>query len=220
MKKTDYLKSLVIFSFATQEDFEFLETISSWSTYPKGSTLYYEADTSTNLMFLVEGLMKVYKVDKYDNEIFLYYVYENNLISELSSLDSDNIYCFSNAEFEEDSLILSINYPKFKERYLSQNSILSAFIKELIIKNQQMQCIVNRELVFDATAKVAHMLYNNLDMFNKQKRSEVAFMLHIQPETLSRVLKRMVRNSLIEINRGQVTILNEESLKAVFTEIG
>ena len=61
----------------------------------------------------------------------------------------------------------------------------------LLDKTHQLQCIVNRELVFDATAKVAFMLNQDLDMFNKLKRQEVSFMLHIQPETLSRVFKKI-----------------------------
>jgi CRP/FNR family transcriptional regulator len=71
-------------------------------------------------------------------------------------------------------------------------------------------------LVFDATAKVAHMLSNNLEIFNKQKRSDISFMLHIQPETLSRVLKRMVRNELIIVDKGKVEVINIDALNAVF----
>ena len=80
-----------------------------------------------------------------------------------------------------------------------------------------MQCIINRELVFDATSKVAHMLYNDLTIFNMQKRTEVSFILHIQPETLSRVLKRMTRNDIIKITKGQIEILDHNQLKAIFT---
>ncbi len=219
MKTLEYLKNLPIFAFASDDELKFVESISNTINYPCGSTLFYESDTSNKLLFLIDGMIKVYKVDKYDNEIFLYYIYQNNMISELSSLQSDSIYCFSNTEFLEDSKILSIDYIKFKEKFLLGQSIISTFIQELIIKNQQMQYIINRELVFDATAKVAHTLHNNLVMFNKQKRSEVAFMLHIQPETLSRVLKRMVRNGIINIDKGIVEILNPENLQAIFIKV-
>ena len=90
----------------------------------------------------------------------------------------------------------------------------------LLKKTHQLQCIVNRELVFDATAKVAFMLNQDLEMFNKLKRQEVSFMLHIQPETLSRVLKRLVRNETIEIENGEVTITNKESLISIFKGVG
>ena len=142
------------------------------------------------------------------------------MISEISSLDSDEIYCFSNTAFIEDSKILMIDYMQFKKKFLLSNSLVSKLINELIIKNQQLQCIVNRELVFDATAKVAFMLNDNLNMFNKLKRTEAAFMLHIQPETLSRVLKRMVRNEIVSVTKGEVTITNIDALKNLFMGVG
>ena len=90
----------------------------------------------------------------------------------------------------------------------------------LLEKTHQLQCIVNRELVFDATAKVAFMLNQDLDMFNKLKRQEVSFMLHIQPETLSRVLKRLTRNGVIQIDNGNVIIVNHDSLSSIFKGVG
>ena len=75
--------------------------------------------------------------------------------------------------------------------------------------------MVNRELVFDATAKVAFMLWGDLEIFNSKKRQEVSFMLHIQPETLSRVLKKLSRNEIIDITNSKVTILNYDKLKTI-----
>ena len=90
----------------------------------------------------------------------------------------------------------------------------------LLNKTHQLQCIVNRELVFDATAKVAFMLNQDLEMFNKLKRQEVSFMLHIQPETLSRVLKKLTRNETITIENGEVIITNKEDLISIFRGVG
>jgi CRP/FNR family transcriptional regulator len=138
------------------------------------------------------------------------------MISELTSLRQREIFCFSNAEFVRDSQILSINFEKFNELFLSHNILTQEFIEELLKKTQQLQCIINRELVFDATAKVAFMLHNDLEMFNHLKRQEVSFLLHIQPETLSRVLKRLARNKVIDIISGEVIILNHDELTAIF----
>jgi Mn-dependent DtxR family transcriptional regulator len=46
-------------------------------------------------------------------------------------------------------------------------------------------------------------------MFNNLKRQDVSFMLHIQPETLSRVLKKLSRDNIIEIENQQVIIKDE-----------
>ena len=197
-----------------------IASFSSISKYSSKSILFYESEVSQNLLFLVDGLLKIYKFDKFGNEIFLYHVYKNSMISELSSLNGNDIYCFSNAEFIDESTILSVNFEKLYEHFLSKNILTKELIENLLNKTQQLQCIINRELVFDATAKVAFMLNQDLEMFNKLKRQEVSFMLHIQPETLSRVLKKLSREEIINIENGDIIIINQNALSSIFKGIG
>ncbi len=220
MKTTETIKSIDFFDELNEDQVELLSSIANIQSYPKKSILNYESDETTNILFLITGLIKIYKVDKFNNEIFLYHIHEKNMISELSSLRSNTIYCFSNSEFIEDSIVLSINFKRFNELFLSQNILTIKFMEEILDKSHQLQGIVNRELVFDATAKVAFMLNNDLNMFNKLKRQEVSFMLHIQPETLSRVLKRLKRNNIIDIVSSKIIILDRNQLSSTFTGIG
>ena len=216
----DTIKSIDFFDELDNDQILELASISNVVTYPEKSILFYERDVNVQIMFLVTGLIKVYKLDKFDNEIFLYHIYQNSMISELTRLEDEGIYCFSNAEFAEDSIVLKIDYIKFKELFLSKNILTIQLMNTLLEKTHLLQCLVNRELVFDATAKVAFMLDQNLEMFNKLKRQDVSFMLHIQPETLSRVLKRLSRNNTIEIFEGNIKILNQEMLISTFRGVG
>ncbi len=216
MELREIIYSMNFFKNLDKKQIDALHEISSLKKFSKDSVLYYENETTNRLMFLVKGLIKVYKVDKFDNEIFLYHIHANSMISEFSSISQSEIFCFSNAEFTQDSEILSIDFEKFNELFLSQNILSHELIEELLKKNQQLQCIINRELVFDATAKVAFMLHNDLEMFNQLKRQEVSFLLHIQPETLSRVLKKLVRNRVIEIESGEISIVNNDELANIF----
>ena len=214
------IRKISFFNNLNDEQIDLIASISSESTYSSNSILYYESDENNNLLFLVDCLIKIYKIDKFDNEIFLYHIYKNSMISELTSIKQNEIYCFSNAEIIEDSTILSINFDKFKEHFLSKNILTMELLEILLEKTHQLQCIVNRELVFDATAKVAFMLNQDVDMFNKLKRQEVSFMLHIQPETLSRVLKRLTRNGVILVENGDVIIINKDALISIFKGVG
>jgi CRP/FNR family transcriptional regulator len=143
------------------------------------------------------------------------------MISEFTSMDNSSIYCFSNAEFIEDGSILSIDFKRFKEYFIDSDILASQFIKEILDKSHQLQCILNRELVFDATAKVAFMLYNDLEIFNSIKKTEISFMLHIQPETLSRIIKKLLRNNIIEQQSNKKYIIKDElQLLATFQGVG
>jgi len=210
IKKLDFFKSL------SDEELNAVYNISSISVYPKSCILFYENDVHNKVLFLVSGCIKVYKIDKFENEIFLYHIYENSLISELTTINNDSIHCFSNTEFTEESTILEVNFLEFKKHFLSRNVLTTEFINEILSKTQQLHCVVNRELVFDATAKVAYMLLNDLVMFNSHKRHEVSFMLHIQPETLSRVLKKLKRKNVIEVVDSYITILDKDLLKSMY----
>jgi CRP/FNR family transcriptional regulator len=216
MNIKEAIRSISLFSHLNDEEIEKIASISYITSFDPDTVLFYESETTDKLLFLVDGLLKVYKIDKYDNEIFLYYVYPNSMISELSNLNESKINCFSNSEFLRKSRLLSIDFKKFKDDFLYQNELVLKFINELIYKNQQLQCIVNRELVFDATSKVAFMLINDLQMFNELKRSEVSLLLHIQPETLSRVLKRLSRNEIITIDKSNIVINKEEELRSIY----
>ena len=115
------IRKISFFNNLSDEQINIIASISTVSKQPNKSILYYESDINKNLLFLVEGLIKIYKVDKFNNEIFLYHIYKNSMISELTSTNNKEIYCFSNAEFIEDSIVLSINFEKFQEYFLSKN---------------------------------------------------------------------------------------------------
>ena len=216
MTLTQSIKSLDFFENLSDNQIDILSNFSFISKYEKDSILFYETDLKTNLLFLVSGLIKIYKYDKFDNEIFLYHIYSNSLISELSNINTNEIFCFSNASFIEDSVVLSIDFLKLQEHFLNNNLLVKELMNSLLKKTNQLQSLVNRELVFDATAKVAYMLVSDLNMFNKLKRQDVSFMLHIQPETLSRVLKKLSRDNIIEIENQQVIIKDEIALNSIF----
>ena len=216
MTLTQSIKSLDFFENLSDNQIDILSNFSFISKYEKDSILFYETDLKTNLLFLVSGLIKIYKYDKFDNEIFLYHIYSNSLISELSNINTNEIYCFSNASFIEDSVVLSIDFLKLQEHFLNNNLLVKELMSSLLKKTNQLQSLVNRELVFDATAKVAYMLVSDLKMFNNLKRQDVSFMLHIQPETLSRVLKKLSRDNIIEIENQQVIIKDEIALNSIF----
>ncbi len=210
------IENLVFFRHLTLLERERLMAISSLRTYNPQYLLHYEKSQSKRLLFLVKGLAKAYKIDKHENEIFLYYIYEDHLLSEISSLQEGYLTSYSNIVFIEKSQVLSIDYNAFKRDFLDKGLLCLELANEVIRQSKQLQNLVNREFVFDAVAKVAMMLSTDLAMFNRLKRYDVSLMLHIQPSTLSRVLSRLKRNGLIDIDHGTVIIIKAEGLKKIY----
>jgi CRP/FNR family transcriptional regulator len=212
------LSSLDFFSSLDEAQLEFLTSISTLNNYSKDYIVHYEKKENNFLLLLLNGLAKAYKIDKHNNEIFLHYIYENSLISEMSNITANTLVSFSNVALLEDSQILSIDYKKFREHFLDKGILCYEFSNEIILKSQQLQSLINREFVFNSVAKVAMMLHNDLAIFNKLKRAEISLMLHIQPETLSRVLNRLKRDEIIDSKHGKIVVLDYKALITIYEE--
>jgi len=193
-----------------------LVSISSLKSYHSNTLLHYEKSKNSRLLFLVEGLAKAYKLDKYDNEIFLYHIHHNHLISEISSLQGSNLISYSNILFLEDSQILAIDYQQFKEKFLDNGLLCLELASEVIRQSKLLQDLINREFIFDSVAKVAMMIDSDLTMFNRLKRYDVSLMLHIQPSTLSRVLSRLRHKGIIDIERGEIIVIDSRELRKIY----
>jgi len=209
------LKSLNFFNTLNDDELNNLINISSRRKYSEDYVFSYEKENSQNLVFLLNGLAKAYKLDKNENEIFLHYIKKGEIISEISSIYDDELTTYSNISFLNDSEILSIDYKLFKKEYIDTNILTKNFLQELIKKTKNLEALVNREFIFDAVTKVAMLLNEDIYMFNNQKRYDISLVLHIQPSTLSRVLKKLKRDKIINIEHGLVTIINKEKLKYI-----
>ena len=213
----DFLRSLNLFSDLAEETLSFLCENSKIQYYNSGEVLYYEKEHNSEIFFIVNGGLKFYKVDRFDNEIFLYKLEEKSLVFDVSKLFPDeSLVCYANAEFTENSEVIVFDSIKFNEMLFKDSKLQNKILNESLATIRKLQCIISRDVVFDGTAKVANMLINELEVFNTLKKHEIAYMLHIQPETLSRILKKLTRNGIIEIEKNKVVILLEKELRDIY----
>ena len=212
----DIIKSLSLFKNLQSSQIDKLYSISTVQNYNKNSILFYEKDRTDRLMFLISGLAKAYKIDKYNNEIFLYFIEKDMLISQIDDLTKDSIVFFSNISSIEDSSILSIDYKLFKKNFLDPNILTLEFANRVLYQSNRMRLLIDREFIFNAVSKVAMMLGDDLNRFNRLKRHDIALILHIQPATLSRVLSRLKRDNIISIQQGIISIVDREKLEKIY----
>ncbi len=213
-----FLRNIDLFSSLSENELDILASISKIENYTKNSIVFYENDTLSNIYYLINGKVKLYKIDKFNNEIFLNELQEGSFIYLVKNSNKNRVVCstFYSVETSEESDLLLIDIEKFKKIFLKKYEILDKVLDETYKMIEQFQYIINRDLVYDGTAKVVHMICNNLEEFNKLKKNDIAYRLHIQPETLSRIVKKLEKNGYIEIENRNVTILNRRALENLY----
>ena len=212
------LASIPLFSTLAPPHLQKLASISSLKSYEPGALLCYEKECSFRLMFLVEGLAKAYKIDKYDNEIVLYLIQKGEMLSQIESLRELRSSYYANISFMEHSSVLSIDYRAFWHTFIQSNTLMIPFIDEVFAQANKIRLLIDREFVYNAVAKVAMMLDRDLEMFNRLRRHDIALILHIQPATLSRVLAKLKASGIIEVVHGQVAVADKKRLREIFLE--
>lgn len=217
MVDTDYLKNIPFFQSLSDEILSQLQDICVLREFGQAEVLYYEKDEQEALYYLIDGAVKFYKVDRFENEIFLYKLSSGSMIFDIAKFcDEAVITCYCNSEFLSDSTVLSFEGRGFKEIIGQYPEFMRLILKESFKMIQQLQCIISRDVVFDGMAKVAHMIAHDLENFNTLKKHEIAYMLHIQPETLSRILKKLVRNEIISIDKNSIMVEDLKSLREIY----
>ncbi|MDD3597942.1 Crp/Fnr family transcriptional regulator [Sulfuricurvum sp.] len=195
-----------------------LSSTAKFKSYNASDILMYEEDDVNRVYFLVEGEVKLYKVDRFDNEVFLYTLSEQTLLTDIGSLECNTISCFSNIEFLVPSRVVSFDLKIFKEVVKTDFSLLINLVNLLADQKQRVDCMVSMGMVYDVTAKVAKMLYDQLDLYNRLKKQEISYRLNIQPATLSRVLAKFIRKGLIMEEDHKTVVLQREELTRYFNE--
>jgi CRP/FNR family transcriptional regulator len=195
-----------------------LSSTAKFKSYNASDILMYEEDDVNRVYFLVEGEVKLYKVDRFDNEVFLYTLSEQTLLTDIGSLECNTISCFSNIEFLVPSRVVSFDLKIFKEVVKTDFSLLINLVNLLADQKQRVDCMVSMGMVYDVTAKVAKMLYDHLDLYNRLKKQEISYRLNIQPATLSRVLAKFIRKGLIMEEDHKTVVLQREELTRYFNE--
>ena len=212
------LRNIELFESLNDEEIEKLASISKIEHYAPNSIVFYENDNLTHIYYLIEGRVKLYKIDKFNNEIFLNDMKDDSFVYLIKKTYRNEVSCstFYSVETLTEVDILVIDIEKFKNMFISKYEILAGVLHETYKLLAQFQYIINRDLIYDGTAKIAYMLCNELEEFNTLKKNEIAYHLHIQPETLSRIIKKLEKEGYIKIENRNVTILNRKGLESFF----
>jgi len=74
----------------------------------------------------------------------------------------------------------------------------------LIQKIKNLEQVISTHLVLDARDRIAKFIYDNPEDFFKIKNIEIAKILNVTPETLSRILRKFKNENIIDMKSKSV----------------
>jgi CRP/FNR family transcriptional regulator len=196
------LQNIVLFKDVDEETIQNIEGFTTIQKVSKDNIIFYEGDESKHLYLLVKGVIKLYKTSSSHKEIVLKYFHDNELIGEVANFEDipypATAKAYSNIE------ILKIDFVKLKI-IIVRNPNLSFNIQTSLIKKiKNLENIISTNLVLDSKERVAKYIYNYADTFFITKNIEIAEILGVSPETLSRILKFFKDHDIIDIKTKKI----------------
>jgi CRP/FNR family transcriptional regulator len=207
------LKEIPLFSNLDFKDLEELKNISQIIELKKNDVVFYEGDKSNFLYILTSGEAKIYKTDKKGNEIILHRFIAPTLLAERANLAS--IPYPANCAMITEGIVLKIDFQKFKD-LMKKEDICFKIMQSLLKKMTSLEETINNNMVLDIPTRIAKFIYENSDRFENLKQHEIANLLNIKPETLSRKLKKLKELNIIENQNSKLKIKNKEKLKEFY----
>lgn len=181
--------------------------------FRKNSIVFYEGDCSDYLHILIDGQVRLYKTSPKDTMIQLHRLNAPAIIGEYACLEQ--VAFPATCEFISDRGTIGLLHFKNLMKYLEDPKFSLALLKSMTNKVMLLSSLVHKETILSSEAKVADLILNEIEVFNSIKNSEVASILNITPETLSRILSKLKKYEIINIKNHIVKIKNIEALHII-----
>jgi CRP/FNR family transcriptional regulator len=178
--------------------------------FSKNTILFYEGDCSDYLHLLLEGEVRLYKTSPKNTMIQIHRLVAPAIIGEYACLEK--VPFPATCEFiSEEGVVGLLHFDKVME-YLKEPEFALALLKSMTNKVMMLSSLVHKETILSSEAKVADLILNDTKTFTDIKNNEIASILNITPETLSRILTKLKKEEIISFNRQSMEIINLEAL--------
>lgn len=205
------IKKVAQFLGIKDDKFNDFYKICTIKTFENDEIVYYQGEYPNALMFLISGYMGAYHIDDNYKSTFFHIFTANKFVGEAFTLRQTpyqvNVKSFGLSK------VVFIDFVKFKKLFFENPQILQNIILSLAFKLDNYFNFVNREKHNGIFGKICIFILNHEELFGLIKQKEIAFILNISPQILSRYLKKLKENIIIDANDGYWRVLDREKLK-------
>ena len=206
------LKEIPLFSGLSDEHLNELQQLLHVRHYTKDSIVFYEGDESDYLHILMDGTVKLYKTTPKGTQIHMHNFVAPEIIALFAAFET--VPFPATCEFLTEGSVGLLPLKKIYD-FLHNVDFSLSLITALSRRMKLLADLLHKETVYSSEAKIADLIYTNASVFKHLKNNEIASILNITPETLSRILSKLKKEEIITLKDHVLTILDPEALEDI-----
>lgn len=206
------LSSVPLFSHLREGDIEQLSRAAHERSYPKGSVILFENDPGDALYVVLSGQVKVVLIAEDGREVILSIRSEGDFFGEMSLIDDEPRSAHVIAM--EDSKLLVLRREDFNRSLREMPQIAAGLLRSMCKRLRQADNKIGSLVLLDVPGRVARLLLEMADendgecITQRLTHHMIAQMIGSSRETVSRTMRDLVAQEVIEVTRRTITIQN------------
>lgn len=220
MEATRYIKAVPLFRDLDKEHIEELAFFASELTFKRGQVIFSEGEQARGFYILTKGRVKVFKVSPEGKEQILHILGPGEPLGEVAVFAGERFP--AGAEAMEECTILFLPKDAFAGLIKKEPAVALKMLAVLSKRLRRFTMLIEDLSLREVPGRLAaYLLSRHLQAQGDPKmvhldisKAQLASLLGTIPETLSRILARMVKEGLIELEglRG-IRILDSQGLE-------
>jgi len=217
MLSLEHLANNNLFKGLPAGDFDELASICQEQKFKRGEIIFHEGDVGLGFYVMISGMVKIFKISMEGKEQILHILKPGEPFAEVA-LFAGSSYP-ANAMAIEKSKVVFFPRQAFSDLISRRPSLAMNMLATLSFRLRQFAHMVEAISLKEVPGRLAaYLLLENKESKTKGEvhlpitKSQLASLLGTIPETLSRILAKMVKQELIETKGATIVILDDEGL--------
>lgn len=213
----DCQKSSSCFKQLIPSELEFINRNKTQIVYKKGETICKERAYASNVLFIADGLVKLYLESPNDRHINLKVLTTSEYIG-LSSIYGDNIYHYSGLALV-DSTICMINKDSFRKLLMDNGQFASEIIQWYCRNETQLfnriKSLGHKQMhgrLADTLLYLTDESFDQQVLFNSLSRKDIADFACLSTESTVRLLTELKNEGVINLNGKIIEVTDRPHL--------
>jgi CRP-like cAMP-binding protein len=188
--------------------------------YKKGEIICKQGSFASKIIFLSEGLVKVY-LEGNPKNLILTIAPKNNLIGLPSIYEGNNTFLYSVSPYVDSwAKLIDINVFKL---LLKQNAIFASRIIDILNENTAQAygrffCLTRKQLhgrMADIMLCLSDRIFKSLEFELPLSRNDLGDLTGMSTESVIRIMKEFKDDKLIKVSGKKITILDSDRMRKI-----